>query len=141
MKLWLGVLLAAIGIFVVVQWWAVAPSAVRALPQTVTVSNSNAKGATLTMVIHRRATIEQVLQDLEQFRAATPILRCPENDAGVYRAVLSYANGTKTSVTVQKGRCQQVSIASAGNGHTTGVDPKLLQDFDDLFPPTWQTGI
>jgi hypothetical protein len=92
------------------------------------------------MVIHRRATIEQVVQDLAEFRAATPMW-CQGNDAGEYRAIFSYANGVETHVTVEKGRCQQVSVTAAGRSNRTGVDPKLLQDFDDLFPPSWQTGI
>jgi hypothetical protein len=138
MKVWLLCAAVAVALFVVGSRAMAQPMTPPALPVAITISSSNGAGATLTQVIHRRPTIEQVLADLTQLRASTPALSCPVNHAGQYAAVLAYSGGVQTRLTAEKGGCERVVVE--GSQHRAGLDPTLLRDFDALFPPDWQTG-
>jgi type II secretory pathway component PulM len=136
MKLWLACAALAIILFIGTNAAIAQPASSPA--QVITLSSRNPQGAMLTQVIHRRSTIEQVLADLAQLRATTPSPSCSANRAGDYRAVVTYADGTSTTLIADKGGCQQVVLQ--GRSRRVGADPRLLRDFDALFPPDWQTG-
>jgi len=136
MKLWLAC--AAMAVIVFIGMNAATPQARASAPLVITLSSRNPQGATLTQVIHRRSTIEQLLADLSQLRATTPSPSCSPNYAGDYRALVAYADGTTTTLIAEKGGCQRIVLH--GRSRRVGADPRLLRDFDALFPPDWQTG-
>ncbi len=136
MKLWFAC--AALAVILFIGTNAALPRPASSAAQVITLSSRNPQGATLTQVIHRRSTIEQLLADLAQLRATTPSPSCSANHAGDYRAQVSYADGTSATLIAEKGGCQRVVLQ--GRSRRVGADPRLLRDFDALFPPDWQTG-
>jgi hypothetical protein len=144
MKLWLLAVAVAIGLFMTGSALLAQPIRRQAaLPNAISLTSINARGAALVQTIHQRSTIERLVTDLNRLSpldAGGP--SCDRSTAGRYRAVLGYANGGRTTVIADKAGCQRIVIS--GKGWSAGrswTDPILLRDFDALFPPSWQTGV
>jgi len=111
-----------------------------AVPVAVVVTTYNAAGARLIQTIHERNAITRLANDVDRLLPArNPSFGCPPDNGSRYEAVFSYRNGGRTTLIARQTGCEQVVIAGEYWGSGAWSNPRLLEDLDALFPPSWQT--